>query len=592
MEKHKNLIGIQALNEQRSARPKRKAARTAARLLDRVLLFTRLNRYLSSFADSTPYAHFCDHIVTHLGLSITDFGDIEQHLPRSGPCIVVCNHPMGFPETFVVPQQLFKVRQDIKILANQYLSSLPYVLDHIIPIDVYATNTKIRQLKACSEWLSSGGVLLVFPSGEISDYCTNNKASRDSTWSDMPFKLARKHRASLVHVHLSGKNSPLFYFTSRICRALRVMWMSRELYNKRGKAYEVRASRPVNLNQFDGLKASQLTRYFYALNYALPLRDQLQASQVSATAEAPTHCPSAITLPDMAAASADLDGLSSQHVLCELKQYKVYHASAKELPRILPLIQHAREFTFRTAGMGTGQDQDSDRFDEVAQHLFIWDHGANALVGSYRYQVLSPGGHDSYLGSLYDADFPQLLAGGDFIECSRSFILPKYQKSFIGLLCLWRGLSQVILQNKRARYLSGVVSIPAGLLPVELQDVVARFVATNENKQAALSQCFHPDQPYQAKAPLPEALAEAVDCCDSIVQLENLFAQLSDGKYKLPVLFRQYESIGMHFIKMSVDPDFAGCLDLLGVWDIQQGVPEKLKTFMGDDGVEALRQRF
>ena len=48
----------------------------------------------------------------------------------------------------------------------------------------------------------------------------------------------------------------------------------------------------------------------------------------------------------------------------------------------------------------------------------------------------------------------------------------------------------------------------------------------------------------------------------------------------------------MSFVEMSVDPGFASCIDLLGVWDVKQTIPGKLKTFIGEEGEQEILQRF
>lgn len=48
---------------------------------------------------------------------------------------------------------------------------------------------------------------------------------------------------------------------------------------------------------------------------------------------------------------------------------------------------------------------------------------------------------------------------GPALEMGRSFITPKYQKSYQPLLLLWKGVAEFIVQNPRYTTLFGCVSI-------------------------------------------------------------------------------------------------------------------------------------
>lgn len=594
MQKHvvKPLVGVEAMLSQATLRPMAKRFITpVSRGLDRVLGFKKLNCLLNNYDSSVSFADFCTELKKNIAYRVDDKAQMAQNLPKTGACVVVCNHPTGFSEITAIPGLILAQRSDLKILGNKMLSGLPFAGDNLIAIDVYDSNSKKQQIKQCQDWLDQGGVLLIFPAGEISDYNNDLQQARDIPWSHLPLRLAQKTNAPIVHVHVNGKNSARFYATSRVFRDLRAMWFSKELYNKKDYLFKVDVSKPVMLGKLDSENTKELVQYFYELNYSLPYRHYFdEPCKGYELAEKQQRLP--IELPCMEQACLDLKHLNQAHVLCEFKTFKVYDAASDELPRILPLIQKARERTFRQVGMGTGEDTDSDCYDEKARHLFIWDHAKNSLVGAYRYLIIDSNNHTSYISALYDIDYPQMSQCGALMEGSRSFILSEYQRTYGGLMCLWRGLAQVVLKHPNIRFLTGLVSIAKQDISPVYADLVSAYVTHKISASGDFPGLFSPHHPYIPAKTLPHQLLRCINTVESFSQLENMLFQLSSNEYKLPILFKQYESIGMLPINMSVDPSFSDCIDVLQLWDIKDRVPNKLKLFFGREGFKELQQRF
>ena len=86
-----------------------------------------------------------------------------------------------------------------------------------------------------------------------------------------------------------------------------------------------------------------------------------------------------------------------------------------------------------------------DRFDSYYQHLFLWQHAKQELVGAYRLgftdQILKQYGPKGlYTNQLFrfKPEFVQQLSTA--IEFGRSFIRSEYQKKLSNLLFLWKAV--------------------------------------------------------------------------------------------------------------------------------------------------------
>src|SRR5208283_1181891 len=95
-----------------------------------------------------------------------------QQIPRSGPLVVVANHPFGILEGAVLATVLAQVRSDVRFLANGLLAAIPEIQDLLIPVDPMGrTSSAVYNstgLRRAIEFLQTGGCLVVYPAGEVS----------------------------------------------------------------------------------------------------------------------------------------------------------------------------------------------------------------------------------------------------------------------------------------------------------------------------------------------------------------------------------------------------------------------------------------
>ncbi|MBR3932143.1 MAG: GNAT family N-acetyltransferase, partial [Tidjanibacter sp.] len=69
---------------------------------------------------------------------------------------------------------------------------------------------------------------------------------------------------------------------------------------------------------------------------------------------------------------------------------EIYVITAAQAPNVMREIGRLREWAFRSAGGGTGQEVDIDELDLVEggyRQLVVWDPAAEEIVGGYRFIV-------------------------------------------------------------------------------------------------------------------------------------------------------------------------------------------------------------
>ena len=136
----------------------------------------------------------------------------EEYLPSDEPLLIAANHPGTFDSlalTSIVP------RQDLKIITagNPFFRSLPNLRQHLI----YTTNdtyVRMAAMRTALRHLSSGGSLLIFPSGKVDpdpDYFLAEAKQSLERWSDsLEYLLQKVPQSRLVVAINSGFVAPEF----------------------------------------------------------------------------------------------------------------------------------------------------------------------------------------------------------------------------------------------------------------------------------------------------------------------------------------------------------------------------------------------
>ena len=177
-----------------------------------------------------------EHVSRLLGLRLRVMG--QQHIPRQGRVIVVCNHPTGVADGSAVYDALKAVRPDLCFYANADAHRIsPGLGEVLIPVEwVAAKRTRERTrrtLLLTRQALEAERCVVIFPAGRLARRGPDRRLC-DLPWATSAVSLARKYEAPVVPIHLTGPWSALFHFFDRFSPELRDMTLFHELLNKRG----------------------------------------------------------------------------------------------------------------------------------------------------------------------------------------------------------------------------------------------------------------------------------------------------------------------------------------------------------------------
>ena len=195
-----------------------------------------------------------NHVSDLLALKVSVQG--LQNVPRTGPCVVVCNHPTGIADGVAVYDTLKAVRPDLCFYANADAHRVvPAFGEVLIPVEWVETKRTRertrRTLTLTREALEAGRCLVIFPAGRLARQ-QRDGALVDPEWMPSAVTLARKYSAPILPIHVSGPWSTLFHLFHRVSGELRDITLFHELLNKRGRAFTLVIGKPISPEALDG----------------------------------------------------------------------------------------------------------------------------------------------------------------------------------------------------------------------------------------------------------------------------------------------------------------------------------------------------
>ena len=183
--------------------------------------------------DSTSALGFLQHGIKALNLSFdVKNADALNSIPKEGPLVIIANHPLGGLEGIAMSEKLLKLRPDLKVLTNKILATIPELSDLFIGVDVMSDNaakSNAKGIRKASKHLSTGGALLVYPAGKVSEMDRKTGNVEDRQWNTLVGSLLLRYQANCLPCFISGKNSDLFYKAGFIHQRLRTLLLPREL---------------------------------------------------------------------------------------------------------------------------------------------------------------------------------------------------------------------------------------------------------------------------------------------------------------------------------------------------------------------------
>lgn len=161
-----------------------------------------------------------------MGIEITTPPTQFAHIPKTGPVVVVANHPHGLVDGMIMAELIARVRDDFKILTREVLTGLDegassYLIPVPFPHDKDVQSKSVEMRAAAMEQLSAGGLICIFPSGVVASSKTAFGPVEEAEWNLFTAQMIRRSGAAVVPIHFRGHNSRWYYIANRLSATLR-----------------------------------------------------------------------------------------------------------------------------------------------------------------------------------------------------------------------------------------------------------------------------------------------------------------------------------------------------------------------------------
>lgn len=545
----------------------------------RITKITKVNELYDKLKDKEG-KDFFDSFVRERGLKYIVFEEDLAKVPKTGPFILVSNHPLGAIDGILMAKILTEIRPDFKVMGNFLLEKIKPMEPFVISVNPFENRKNLRNsatgMRETLKHLENGGCVGIFPAGEVSNKNNEFNEILDKAWEKPALKLIKMAKVPVIPMYFHAKNSAMFYHLAKLHPDLQTLLLPSEMMMKREKPIRIRIGKQVSvkaLEEHDNIEevgeflqkkiyilksyyekrrsiAEQLNLPNLKLNFPITKEENVVQNIIDETPQE-----------DLL---TDIENLSKgEKMLFRNGNYEVYFAKYSEIPSIMREIGRQRELTFRKIGEGSNLPFDLDQYDEYYHHLFLWDSAAKKLVGAYRMALGSEvmkkhGIQGFYTSSLFEFDQELQPFFRKVIEMGRAYISTEYQQKPLPLFLLWRGIVHVCLRNPEHKFLMGGVSISDKFSEFS-KSLMIEFMRSHYY-DSAVAQYIHPKNEFKVKLKDRDKHLFFDEVESDLNKLDKIIDDL-EPQMRLPVLIKKYIKQNAKVISFNVDPTFNDAID-------------------------------
>ncbi len=198
---------------------------------------------------------FWEVMVERYGLSLDVVGGSLENVPKSGPLILISNHPYGILDGLIMGHILSQVRGDFRILANRVFRRARELDEIVLPISFDETKAGMKQnietRKTSLRYLAQGGAIGIFPGGTVATSRTPFSRPMDPAWRTFTAKMIAKSDAAVVPIYFEGYNSRLFQLASHLHVTLRMALLINEFRARVDEPVKIAIGEPISRDALD-----------------------------------------------------------------------------------------------------------------------------------------------------------------------------------------------------------------------------------------------------------------------------------------------------------------------------------------------------
>lgn len=200
-------------------------------LLKPVLRCILYEKTFNEFAETYPHVRgidFVEQVLEYFEFSYTLSDKGREQIPAHGRLMIIANHPIGSLDGLALLKMVNEVRSDVKIVANDLLTSLKPLRPCLLPVNIFSGKSVRRQISQISRSLQNEEAVIMFPAGEVSRI--TRRGVEDGPWYHGFLKIAESRKTPVLPIHIHGRNSIPFYLFAAIIKPLSTLMLVRQLF--------------------------------------------------------------------------------------------------------------------------------------------------------------------------------------------------------------------------------------------------------------------------------------------------------------------------------------------------------------------------
>lgn len=208
---------------------------------------------------------------------LTPQAQIDQ-IPKTGPVVVVANHPHGLVDGMILADLIGRRRTDYKILTRALLTGIDevaasYMISVPFPHEPDAQRKSVVMRAKAMAHLKEGGLIIVFPAGVVASSDTMFGPVLEREWAVFTAQMIRRSGAQVVPIFFAGANSRTYQVANRISTTLRQSLLLHEVVKSCNQPQKPVVGAPITADKMTMLDSNPRGFMTWLREHTLSLGD-------------------------------------------------------------------------------------------------------------------------------------------------------------------------------------------------------------------------------------------------------------------------------------------------------------------------------
>ena len=221
---------------------------------------------------------FFTQALDFMGIDLITPQENVDNIPATGALIVVANHPHGMVDGMVMAELVGRKREDFLILTRSLISGVKEISQFMLPVpfphEDDALNEGLRMRRTAMKHLKNGGVIILFPAGEVASSETWFGPAIESDWNPFTAKMINRSGATVLPIYFPGQNSRLYLIGDRISATLRQGLLLHEVVHSLNKPQRPVVGNPLQAEEMKHWGSNQRGFMAWLRDHTLALKDR------------------------------------------------------------------------------------------------------------------------------------------------------------------------------------------------------------------------------------------------------------------------------------------------------------------------------